>query len=129
MALIFNLDETIKAASTVGCSLRDILVFSKEKRIPKNSRSKYLSVDIKKILNGYSYLINDTDLFRDNVTDSTYIDQYIMLAGRRDYHLYKMYNYTKLPLSYFPDLNMDSIKYNPLLKVDGDGLLFKYEPK
>jgi hypothetical protein len=128
MALIFNLDQTIKAAHATGNTLRAVLDFCINKPIVKNAKSRFIRVNPKAVLEGYSFIINHKDLFADKTTDSAFIDQYIILAGKRDYHLYKMYNYTKLPLSYFPDLNKDSIKYNPLLKVEQDDIAFRYEP-
>ncbi len=75
---------------------------------------------------GSSYLINPEPLFTTNV-DINYVLQYVKLAGRRDYSLYKHYKIATLPLSYFPDIDMESIKTNPLLKITQSEIFFKYE--
>lgn len=76
---------------------------------------------------GHSYLLNPKDFFADRHTDDLFRVQYIKLAGRRDYSLYKGYKYAGLQTSYFPDLIYDSLKHNPLLEITPTEILFKYE--
>lgn len=59
--------------------------------------------------------------------DIYYTIQYIELAGRRPYLFYKHYNSKSLQLSYYPDINLDNIKSNPLLHITPTEIFFLYE--
>ncbi len=76
---------------------------------------------------GQSFLLNPDELLNDRRTDPSYIVQYIKLAARRDYAMYKLYNITYLDLTYYPDIDRSKISHNPLLNIAGDKLFFKYE--
>jgi len=78
-------------------------------------------------LAGNNFLINPAELFFDRNTDILFKAQYIRLAGRRSYQQYKDLGYKHLDLSYFPDLNLQIIKYNPLLTIKNNKIYFKYE--
>jgi len=78
-------------------------------------------------LAGTSFILNPAELFKETSIDTAYLVQYIRLAGRRDYLMYKEYGIASLPLSYFPDLELRNITHNPLLKITEDDLFFKYE--
>jgi hypothetical protein len=41
--------------------------------------------------------------------------------------LYKLYKVTHLDLSYFKDLDLDTLAHNPLLKITQNKIYFKYE--
>lgn len=123
MALFFNL-ELLEAESQCDPKAMILLLerhFGK-KLIPKNHRERTSY----KNLSGHSFLLNADLLFRDNA-DIAYKAQYIRLAGRRDYSLYKFYKVTYLDLSFFRDIDLDLIKHNPLLKIDSNKIYFKYE--
>ena len=96
------------------------------KSIPKSQYSK-----IKPIFNlkGNSFLINPALLFTDTSTDIVHKAQYIRLAGRRNYAIYKHYGYTYLDLSFYSDIDLNAIKSNPLLKITENKIHFKYEEK
>jgi hypothetical protein len=76
---------------------------------------------------GSSYLTNPGELIFDRNTDVLFKSQYIQLAARRSYQQYIDLGYKYLDLSYYPDLKIDAIKYNPLLTIDNNKLYFKYE--
>ena len=76
---------------------------------------------------GSSYLLKPAQLFFDQNSDILFKSQYIQLAGRRSYQQYKDLGYTYLDLSYYPDLNLEAIKYNPLLITKNNKIYFKYE--
>lgn len=76
---------------------------------------------------GHSFLLNPRDFFLDKNTDILYKVQYLKLAAMRDYMLYKMYKYKALQTSFYPDLNHDGIKHNPLLQITPTEINFKYE--
>lgn len=119
MALFFNWFALVKESKADPFKTVDILKSFKEKRILKYGlRSKLI---------GNSYLLNADKILNDKQTDILYIYQYILLAARRDYGLYKLYGVKSLPLSYFPDIDTSSIRHNPLLNVINNEVYFKYE--
>lgn len=121
--VIFDFKELKKASDRTGIALIDLLIYSKSGRLPKTLRSKLLQVNKQKILAGHSFLLNESVL-ADLTISPEYIEQYITLAAKRSYTLYKMYRYKRLPLSMYPDLNRNVIKYNPLLKCTDTELVF-----
>ena len=123
MALFFNLDLL---ETETNCDPKLMLSmlerhFSK-KLIPKNHRE----LNSFKNLSGHSFLLNAQPLFSDPC-DIAHKAQYIRLAGRRDYSLYKLYRVVYLDLSYFKDIDLDAIKYNPLLTITDNKIYFKHE--
>jgi hypothetical protein len=78
-------------------------------------------------LSGTSYLLAPDKLFFDHTTDVLFKSQYIQLAARRSYQQYKDLGYKHLDLSYYPDLKIDALKYNPLITINNNKLYFKYE--
>lgn len=77
---------------------------------------------------GSSFLVNPDPLFTlAKTVDILHIVQYVVLAAHRDLLLYKQFNITTLPLSYFPDLDLENLKSNPLLEVTNSEIKFKYE--
>jgi hypothetical protein len=125
MALFFNLD--VLESEAKGDSqkfLAQLEYFYKGVTTPSN-KSKYKPS--RKSLRGYSYLLNPAPLFLINDVDILYIVQYIKLAARRDFALFKFHGSITLDLSYFPDLDLNKIKTNPLLKVVNKHIHFKFE--
>lgn len=127
MTLFFNLELL---ESTTQCDstklVESLRLHFIRKTIPKNKYSK-----IKPIFNlkGNSFLINPAAFFADTNTDIVYKAQYIRLAGRRNYAIYKHYGYTYLDLSFYSDIDLNAIKQNPLLKITENKIHFKYEEK
>jgi hypothetical protein len=124
MALFFNLQTLETQSLNDANKFMAMLEYHYSKRLP-SKYSKYLPSKIP--LNGTSYLLNPLALFSDKSTDILYKLQYIKLAGRRDYSLYKLYKYKALQLSYYPDIIYDTIKHNPLLTITPTEITFKYE--
>jgi hypothetical protein len=124
MAIFFNLQTLESQAGSDSNKFMAMLEYHYSKRLP-NKYSKYKPSKVS--LNGNSYLLNPQELFQDRSTDVLYKIQYIKLAARRDYSLYKLYNYKALQLSYYPDILYDAIKTNPLLTITQSEILFKYE--
>lgn len=125
MTLLFNLDylEVISKKDTVKM-IAVLERFYKKDYIP---RSRHQLRFDPSLLQGKSFLLNPQDLFEDKSTDPAYIAQYIRLAARRSYVLYKLYNFRGLDLSFYPDLDTSKITHNPLLKIANNKLHFKYE--
>jgi hypothetical protein len=124
MALFFSLKKLEEASCNDSNTFMLMLWYHYTKALPKTEKHrKYTGIDLK----GQSFLLNPLPLFTDKSTDTLFKLQYIKLAGRRDYHLYKQYKYKRLDISFFPDLIYDSIKYNPLLEITPKEIIFKLE--
>ena len=81
----------------------------------------------KRTLHGKSFLLNPKPLFANSNVDILYKIQYIKLAARRDYALYKLYGYASLDLSYYPDIDTNKLRTNPLLSINNNQIKFLYE--
>jgi hypothetical protein len=111
-----------------------IFNFSKLEKLAKGDAIKIVEIleDYYKgfdynLSGGSSYLVRPAQLFFDPSTDILFKSQYIQLAARRSYQHYKDLGYKYLDLSYYPDLNIEAIKYNPLLTIENNKIYFKYE--
>lgn len=126
MILFFNIlvleQETLCDPYYMVQALR---LYWQKRSIPKNSKSVYKP--IKKSLAGSSFLLNPESFFDDKTTDVRYLVQYLRLAARRDYSLYKSHRIKYLDLTYFSDLNLDALESNPLLEITNKQIKFKYE--
>lgn len=80
-----------------------------------------------KPIKGNSYLLKPERLLTDKTTDILYIYQYLLLAAKRDYTLYLMYGIKTLLLSHYKDINLDSLRTNPLLTITKTEIHFNYE--
>jgi hypothetical protein len=126
MTLFFNIDVLEK--ETDGDSQYLIVALERwynKHTIPINARQKYKP--LKKSLSGSSFLLNPDKFFKDRNTDVIFRAQYLKLAARRDYTLYKLYGLRTLDLSFFPNINLQLIEANPLLSIIKNNLHFKYE--
>lgn len=123
MALFFNL-ELLEAESHCDPKLMLSMLerHSGKRLIPKNKRD----TNNYRNLAGHSFLLDANSLFQDP-SDIAHKTQYIRLAGRRDYSLYKLYKVIYLDLSYYKDIDLNLIKHNPLLKITDNKIYFKYE--
>lgn len=114
---------------------RNLLKFDlvKLKNISNNNPKKLIVILYKHYrltnnkITGSNFIINPSKFFSDRNIDILYKAQYIELAGRRSYQHYKDLGYKHLDLSYYPDLNKNAIKYNPILKIENNKIYFKYE--
>lgn len=123
MALFFDLNNIKAEAKGNHNKFFELLKMLHQKGIPKRRPGMP-----KLKLTGNSYLINPRPLLEsDKGVDILYKMQYVELAARRDYSLYKLYGIKTLPLSYYPDLNLQAIKHNPLLTIINNEIHFKYE--
>jgi hypothetical protein len=117
--IFFNFEELSCEANGDPLKLVKLLKMFKENRL--------LKYGLKQKLVGHSFLLNPDYLFTDKSTDILYIYQYLLLASKRDYSLYKLHGLKSLPLSYYPEINLNSIKNNPLLTITKSEIHFKYE--
>lgn len=99
--------------------------FYKGQRLPKNIRETYKPLT--RLRAGNSFLLNPAEFFDDKGSDPLHKAQYIRLAGRRDYQLFKQYGIKSLDLTLYPDLDFAAIRSNPLLTIANKQLNFKYE--
>jgi hypothetical protein len=84
---------------------------------------------IKYALHGTSYILHPEPLFIDNKIDILYKIQYIQLAARRDYGMYRLYKRKDLDLTMYPDLELQAVLSNPLLDITKLSIKFLYEEK
>ena len=124
MALFFNLTTLEKAAGNSSERFLALLQYHYNGvYIPKRASDKIKPVKMP----GFSFLLNPAPIFNSEVYEKEFLVQYIVLAARRDYTLYKLHGYAALDLSFFPDIDLSKIKYNPLLNIVGKHLHFVYE--
>lgn len=123
MTLFFDLNKLEKEAGNDTVKFVELLRFHYEKRLPRKN-DKYVP---RGSLAGVNFILRPEQLFSKLNIDIAYIVQYIKIAGLRDYSLYKLYGVKSLPLSYFPDIDMDAIKRNPLLKITATDIHLKFE--
>lgn len=119
MTVFFDSDKLKKYAN--GDLRQYIYLFQlhcENKLLPRNIRGSLV---------GRSFLLNPISFLKDKQTDILFKIQYIELAARRDYSLYKLYGYKSLDTSFYPDLNIPKIQNNPLLQLDNRHINFKYE--
>lgn len=88
--------------------------------------AEYNTVLVLSKIRGKSFLLKPKSLFKAKI-DIVYKVQYVRLAAKRDYFLYKQYGFKGLDLSLYPDLHTNNIKYNPLLEISNNKLTFKLE--
>lgn len=124
MTVFFNLQTLEEQAGSDSIKFLTLLEYHYTKKLATRY-SKYKPSRVS--LTGFSYLLNPVDFFQDNITDILYKVQYIKLAARRDYNLYKQYAYKGLQISFYPDLKIERIKQNPLLNITQQEILFKFE--
>ena len=123
--LFFNLDNLEKEScdnSNTFVSILDTLYYRK---LPSKRKGvKRIKLDMR----GTSFILNLEPVLKLRKSiDTAYIVQYVKLCARRDYSLYKLYGMKSLQLSYFPDINFDAIKHNPLINITKSEIQFKYE--
>lgn len=126
MALFFNLEVLEKESNQDVDKFLAILEYHYSKKLPKNAYTKYKPS--KANLTGSSFIINPAPLFKSELP-AVYKVQYIKLAARRDYLLYRRYNVVHLDLSMYPDIDLEKIKRNPLLIITNNQIKFKFEEK
>ena len=125
MALFFNLENLEKEALSDSNKFLAVLEYHYRGSIPRSAKSKYKPSRLP--LKGYSFILNPEPLFNLPNVDNAYLIQYIKLAGMRDYAMYRSHGIKTLDISYFPDLNLDKIKSNPILNVSNKQIFLKYE--
>lgn len=125
MALFFNLKVLESEAGNDPEKLVTLLRYHKEGKTLASRSDKYKPS--KKSLVGNSYLLNPNPVLYNKELDPVYLSQYIKVAGRRDILLYRMHGFAQLDTSFFPELLLDKLKNNPLLKISNQLIYFKFE--
>ena len=125
MALFFNLKILESEAQNNAEKLVTLLKYHKEGKTLASKYDKYKPS--KKSLKGNSFILNPDSILYNEQVDVSYLAQYIKLAGRRDLMLYKLHNFIQLDTTFFPDLLLDKLKTNPLLKFSNQLIYFKFE--
>lgn len=125
MALFFNLQLLESESGNDEQKFLKLLKYYYDNTtvVPKSEKYKPLQ----KSLKGNSFLINPRPVLYSTDRNPTDLVNYIKLAGRRDLLLYKNYKILHLDRSLYPDINIEAIKYNPLLTITNNHIKFKYE--
>ncbi len=118
MTIFFNLDLLLKKSKNNPTTLVNLL----KTYFDEKTNKRYISINF----SGRSFLLNPKDLFHSTEND-IYKAQYIILAAKRDYFLYRTYGVRSLQLSYFPDLDVEKIKHNPLITISKTDIKLKFE--
>jgi len=125
MTFFFNLENLEKESCNNPRDFIRILDTTFYKKLPSKRKGiKPIKLDMR----GKSFILNLEPLLQvSKHIDCAYVVQYVKLCARRDYSMYKAYGIKSLNLSYFPDINMDAIKNNPLLQITQTEINFKLE--
>lgn len=125
MTFFFNLENLEKESCNNSALFIKLLDIAYYKRLP--SKRKGIQ-RVKLNLAGKSFILNLPPLLKEAKTlEPAYIVQYVKLCARRDYMLYKTMGLKSLPLSYYPDIDLNAIRSNPLLKITKHEIHFKHE--
>jgi hypothetical protein len=124
MTLFFDIQKLEKQANGNDLKFIEILQNHYEITVLKKTSFKKF-----KSIKGSSYLLNPQAIFNSltRSIDIAYIVQYVRLAARRSYPSYTLYNITWLDITFFPEIDLNSIKNNPLLKITTNYIYFKFE--
>ena len=120
MTLFFDLQKLETYSSKSNRSLKYCL-YCLYKNIPSRT------VPNPKSLIGKSWILHPDNVLDDKSTDVLYTNQYIRLAARRSYTLYKLYGIKYLDLSNYPEIDISQINHNPLFEIKQNKIYFKYE--
>lgn len=124
MTTFFNEELLERLAGNDPFKYLALLEYHATGKLPR-SNSKYRPA--KQSLVGSSFLLHFGPLLNLKSCDIYHKIQYIKLAAKRDFTWYKLYGIKGIDLSYFPDIDMDSVRHNPLLTVENQHIHFKFE--
>ena len=122
MALFFNLEKIQKHSGKDIFKFLALLEYHWNRKPPP----KRFKINLLESYPGNNYLLNPGPLFISNV-DALYKIQYIKLAARRDWFMFKTYGVKTLDLKYYPDIDLTKINHNPLLQITNNTIKFKFE--
>lgn len=120
--MFFNIHALESVASDNSEKFIALLEYHYRGAIIAKKKAKYRPIR----LIGNSFLLNPAPIFNSNDSLNHKV-QYIRLAARRDYTLYKHYNIAYLDLSFFPDIDTNKLVGNNIVRIVGDRVEFKYE--
>lgn len=125
MTVFFDINKLEKSAGTDSQYLLNLLAFHYYNGA---HRSRFIKkADLYKNFSGKNWILNPEPLFLDRSTDPIFLAQYVKLAARRSYTMYKLYSFKYLDLSFYPEISISAIKYNPLLIIQQNKVYFKHE--
>jgi hypothetical protein len=125
MTFFFNLENLEKESCDNATRFISILDMLYNRKLP--SKRKGLK-PIKLDMRGKSFILNLKPILDlKKQIDPIYIVQYVKLCSLRDYTLYKIYGMKSVQLSYYPDINLEAIKTNPLITITKSEIKLNYE--
>lgn len=123
MTLFFDIQKLEKQAK--GSDLKFLEILENHYQISSLKKASFKKF---KSINGTSYLLNPQALFTlSRSIDISYVVQYVRLAAKRLYNDYTMFNDIGLNITFYPDIDLNLLKYNPLLKITNKYIYFKFE--
>ena len=125
MALFFNLKNLESESQNNAEKLVCLLRYHHQGVTVVNKYAKYKPS--KSSLKGTSFILCPRPVLYGENIEIAYLSQYIKLCGRRDWLLYKTHKFAGLDTSFYPDLLVENIKTNPLLKISNKLIYFKFE--
>jgi len=118
--MFFDINKLTKQAKGNPAVMLKMLENIYFRKLPKNKRDmRFFPTNIV----GDNFIENPEALFKSKA-DPVYKVQYLILASKRDYLLLKTYGVRDLDLSFFPDLNLDALRGNPLVTVTETSIKF-----
>ena len=125
MIFFFNLENLEAESCNNSVKFLTILDTIYYRRLPNKRKG---IPRIKRPIVGTSFILNlPTILYLRKTMDPAYLVQYVKLCARRDYMLYKQYGIKSVQLSFYPDINLEAIKTNPLINITKSEIHLKYE--
>lgn len=119
--MFFDINKLTKQARGNPSVMLKMLENVYRKKIPKNKRD--MKYHPSSSISGDGFIENPEALFNSKA-DPVYKVQYLILLSKRDYLLFKTYGIRDLDLSFFPDLNTDALRGNPLVTVTNTSIKF-----
>jgi hypothetical protein len=125
MTFFFNLENLEKESCDSSTKFIQILDTLYYKKLPsKRKQIKPIKLDMR----GPSFILNLEPVLKlKKQIDPAYIVQYVKLCARRDFMLYKQHGIKSVQLSYYPDIDLDAIKTNPLIHITKSEIHLKHE--
>ncbi len=121
--VIFNYAGLVKEAKRLKVDPITLLKIIFFKPTTQREEQKRINVRLESVLKGDNFLINPLGLINSNY-DLAYKLMYLELVGLRSYSHYKLTKELYIQLDLWPDLRLDLARINPLVRVEGDYVLF-----
>lgn len=120
--MFFDIDILTKQCKGDSITMLKMLENYYFKKIPRSSKDVYGFAKVR--LKGYTWLPNPEKLFSSKA-DIRYKRQYLILRSKVNILMINEYGLDILDLSFYPDIDKESIRHNPLIEIKNNVLYFK----